>query len=125
MDLNNLAKNPEQIQQLITLLQSLLPTEPAVESPNPVKPSINPSRDNSGSTSKHHNKFLSMPEMNMHKEDHEVDQKLAKHAPTIRAREYDPVTVMCRMCGKKETISPSLVDSSNRYKCNKCSSTAG
>lgn len=126
MDLNQITQNPEQIKQLITLLQSLLPTDKDEAIPVPQQVSeTTTSKNNNSSHNKTNNKFLSMPEMNMHKEDTELDKKLAKHAPVARVREYDPVTVLCRVCGKKETISPSLIESVSRYKCNKCSSSAG
>lgn len=131
MDLNQLTQNPEQIKQLITLLQSLLPTETdtSVSSDNKTTSFVAKETDTNISSktkySQHTNKFLAMPEMNMHKEDAELDKKLAKHAPVARSREYDPITVLCRVCGKKETINPSLVESVGRYKCNKCSSSAG
>lgn len=123
MDLNQLSQNPEQIKQLITLLQSLLPSEVITDPPNS-QPSVNyPSKQKN--IKQHTNKFTDMPEMYMHKEDGELDKKLAKHAPVLRSREYEPVTVLCRVCGKKETVNPSLVESAGRYKCNKCAASAG
>jgi transposase-like protein len=67
-----------------------------------------------------------MFEKNMHKEDVEIDKKLAKHPPSARSREFTPVEVTCRVCGKTEEVNPSLIyDAPNRYKCNKCSRTPG
>jgi len=132
MDLNQLTQNPEQIKQLISLLEALLPNKnESDETPGPSgseaveDTSVTYATKNKPKEKVHQNKFLSMPEINMHKEDRELDQKLAKHAPVARARDYEPVTVICRLCGKKERISPALVESSSRYKCNKCSSSAG
>lgn len=71
------------------------------------------------------NRFLDMPEMTMHKEDIEIDRILAKHPPTPRNRSFIPITVMCRVCGRKEEVNPVLVESAERYKCNRCSSSAG
>jgi len=124
MDLNQLSQNPEQIQQLISLLQSLLPKESATATidQTTVSQTIEPTKQ---SKIQRTNKFTTMPEMNMHKEDSELDKKLAKHAPVIRSREYEPITVLCRVCGRKETVNPSLVESASRYKCNKCASSAG
>lgn len=131
MDLNQLLNNPDQIKQLITVLQQLLPKEQAAaetEADNQAQPQT-PSRqkviNNKNSYEHRENKFLSMPELNMHKEDTLVDKQLIKHPPVARARSFEPIQVTCRICGKTETVSPSLVDSSNRYKCNRCASTAG
>jgi hypothetical protein len=71
------------------------------------------------------NLFESMPERTMHKEDVLIDQKLRKFAPTQRSRNFKPINVNCRVCGKKESVNPSLIESVDRYKCNKCSSSAG
>ena len=71
------------------------------------------------------NKFLSMSERNMHKDDIEIDRKLRVAPLTERARHFDPVLVKCRVCGKEEKINPSLLESRERYKCNKCSTSAG
>lgn len=130
MDLNQLSQNPEQIQQLISLLQSLLPKEQQKSQKQENSTQIDIEQVHRGDKEerkqpKRENKFLSMPEINMHKEDRELDEKLAKHAPVARARAYDPITVLCRVCGKKETVSPSLVESAGRYKCNKCAASAG
>jgi hypothetical protein len=125
MDLSELSKNPDQLKQLISLLQNMLPsddTDESSEEPSPIK--TKSSRKPKGQTQSS-NKFLNMPEMNMHKEDSEIDKRLSKHPPVARSREFEPVTVKCRVCGKEETLNPSLVESVSRYKCNKCSSSAG
>lgn len=131
MDLNELGKNPEQIKQLIALLQNLLPSENVdngtVEDMGPENSSHIRSKT-IGKNDKRpasENKFLRMPEMNMHKEDAVLDKQLCKHPPVARAREYEPVNVRCRVCGKIEIVNPSLIESVVRYKCNKCATSAG
>ena len=63
---------------------------------------------------KYTNLFDKMSESRMHKDDVEIDKKLSK-----------PINVRCRVCGKTESINPSLVESVERYKCNKCSTSSG
>lgn len=143
MDPKDLLQDPEQIKNLISVLQSLLPKDE-----EPIKKSL-PKRKNKKDkeTSSHNdfvlndkiktkgrrsiqssyiNKFEKMSEFRMHKDDSEVDAKLAKHPPVARTREFEPVSVVCRICGKKEIVSPSLVhEGPSRYKCNNCSTQAG
>lgn len=72
------------------------------------------------------NKFDSMPERNLHKADTEIDKKLwANNKPTDRTRQTSLVSVRCRVCGKNEQVSAALVDSAERYKCNKCAAASG
>ena len=71
------------------------------------------------------NKFDSMPEHNMCKEDVEFDKKIRKPPPSARTRQFNYMNVQCRVCGKQEKVPPSLVESRERYKCNKCSTGAG
>ena len=72
------------------------------------------------------NKFDSMMEAHLHKEDIEIDKKLKKYDPTPRTRNFDPAKVVCRVCGKKEEINPALLsDTVDRYKCNNCARSAG
>ena len=71
------------------------------------------------------NKFDAMPEARMHKEDTSIDKKLIVSPPTQRSRTYQPVKARCRVCGRVESVNPSLVDSADRYKCNRCSASAG
>lgn len=129
MDLNELSKNPEQLKQLISLLQNLLPTDSQDETDEPEQTHTNPIRSKTiGKNDKKiasENKFLKMAEMNMHKEDSLVDKQLCKHPPVARAREYEPASVRCRICGKTEMVNPALVESIARYKCNKCATSAG
>lgn len=117
--------SPEQIQQMITMLQSMLPKtdhdQPKTEEQHTIKtkPSKKPSRE-------FVNKFDEMLESNLHKDDVIIDKALTKHAPTPRMRKYVPVDVKCRVCGKNEQINPALLnDMPERYKCNVCSRSAG
>lgn len=134
MDLNDLMKNPEQIKNLINVLQALLPKEDNTE----VKADDTQQDDdqnyqqfNIKTKNKHaipsgKNKFDSMAERNMHKDDTVIDQKLNQAPPTARHRHFAPINVVCRVCGKKESVSPSLVyESPSRYKCNNCATSAG
>lgn len=146
MDPKELLNNPEQIKNLISLLQSMLP-DTSDQTPTTSKKSKKKSvksqyQENEDSTSKFNtkiktknkrspqpstiNKFEKMSEFNMHKDDREVDKKLAKHPPVARTRDFEPVSVICRICGKKEDVSPALVyEGPSRYKCNNCSTQAG
>jgi predicted RNA-binding Zn-ribbon protein involved in translation (DUF1610 family) len=121
------------VQLLINLLQSLLPNQAEAvhdeEAPNKKQSKIKSKNQQSKKrTSKEdgRNKFSSMPEFTMHKEDTSIDRKLSKHPPVSRMREFDPIKVTCRICGKAEIVSPGLVlEGSARYKCNNCSTQAG
>ena len=82
---------PEQIQQMITMLQGMLPKEQAEdhvdEVDNPPAP-----LNNNIKTSKRRpqpssiNKFDTMAESRMHKDDIAIDKKLNKYGPTPRTR---------------------------------------
>lgn len=119
--------SPEQIKQMITMLQNMLPNNDEQSDPQQ-KSTTNDSiktvdRRPKPSTI---NKFDEMMEAHLHKEDIEIDKKLAKYDPTPRIRRFKPLDVVCRVCGKKETVSPNLLsDSPDRYKCNNCSRGAG
>ena len=131
MDLNELIKNPEQIQQLITVLQALLPKE-EVSTDNTKKP--NKSKKTSSIKTRKskvnhidddtENAFLKMPERNMHKEDIKIDKLLNQNDPTPRSRKFILIDVVCRSCGKKDKINPALTHDPSRYKCNNCSTSA-
>jgi len=72
------------------------------------------------------NLFDEMPEKDMHKSDTIIDKKLNVHPPSVRSRKFSMVTVQCRVCGKQEEISPSLIpEDKSRYKCNNCCSSQG
>lgn len=124
MDLEKLAKDPKKLQELISLLSSLLPDDTEDDeqySDSPIK-NNNKKLD---IKKKRQNKFSDMPESKMHREDIEIDKKLAKYPPTVRNRPVDFVEVTCRVCGKTEKISANVVDSRERYKCNNCSTSPG
>jgi hypothetical protein len=73
-----------------------------------------------------YNKFESMPEKNMHKDDTRIDKMLSQHSPTQRTRQFNLMDVTCRVCGRTDSINPALVyDAGNRYKCNRCSKIPG
>lgn len=117
----------EDIKQLIEILQRGLveESEPSSENNEPeiFEKSYKKNNTKKNSTK---NKFLDMPESKMHKSDTEIDKLLSKHGPVARTREYSPVSVICRVCGKKESVHPTLVlEGPARYKCNKCSSSEG
>ena len=136
MDINKLKQDPEKIQQLIDLLGSLLPEEEG-EQPKTAKKKVTKKKTTKKKTATRRNsktkkqestnKFLDMPEMNMHKEDGEIDKQLQKFPPTPRTRPTaENISVRCRICGKEESISQGLLfEGSNRYKCNKCSTQSG
>lgn len=121
MDLDNLSQNPEQIKQLIGLLQSLLPndSQPAKQ-PKKIRKTR---KSQKKSAPVDNNKFLQMAEANMHKDDLEIDKKLAKFPPTPRSRKFTSIEVRCRSCGKTEIVNPVLVHDKDRYKCNRCSAS--
>jgi hypothetical protein len=131
--------SPEQIKLMIQMLQKMLPevskktktsssqhVEEDEEEEYKARP---PRKQNSSSkkkTNNRHNKFEEMMEMNMHKEDILIDKKLRIHPTVPRARRFKTVKATCRVCGKSEEINPGLVpESIDRYKCNKCSTSAG
>jgi hypothetical protein len=132
MDLNDLKNNPEQIKNLIDILSSLLPdndSKPKVKKQTPKK--TNTSRPSAIKTNKSKAKsdginiFDSMREKDAHKEDTEIDKKLNRYPPTERARPIEQIAVQCRCCGRKEKINRGLLIEKDRYKCNKCSISAG
>lgn len=146
MDPKELLNNPEQIKNLILLLQSMLPdtTDPVpVTKKKRKKKSVKlqdqeiedsslsfntkiKTKNKRSPQPSSINKFEKMSEFNMHKDDGEVDKKLAKHPPVARTRDFEPISVVCRICGKKEDVSPALVyEGPSRYKCNNCSTQAG
>jgi hypothetical protein len=121
----------QDIKQLITILQKMLSdnedeqTNSSSEESNTLPVRTLKTHNKKMSSTKHYNKFMDMPEKNMHKEDTEIDKRLSKGEPTPRTRSFNFVDVICRICGKKESISPALVDSISRYKCNTCSTSSG
>lgn len=130
MDLENLGANPEQIKQLISLLSALLPSDKpkTADVPEEEEEDISPIKTKKVRQNKKKsvNKFLNMPEANMHKDDIEIDKKLQKFPPTARNRPSNLVSITCRVCGKQEEIASVLAsESRGRYKCNQCSTNPG
>ena len=139
MDLNELMKNPEQIQNLIEVLQALLPKqkEQKEEAPQqdipeeeveyrPESIMKTKSKKRAREASGIPNKFEKMSEFAMHKEDVAIDKALSKSPPVARTRDFEMIEVTCRVCSKKETISPALLfEAPSRYKCNNCSTQSG
>lgn len=123
--------SPKQIKQMINMLSAMLPKEAeeeAEEIPEPVQQKTfrSPIKSkNIDTKSKRVNKFEQMAEFTMHKEDIAFDKKVTKQPPVPRTRQYVPVTVKCRVCGKEQSVNPMLIESVDRYKCNKCSAMAG
>jgi len=146
MDPNELLKNPEQIQALIGALQVLLNQSTGEKQPieNQQKTTTAPSKPESTIKTKgrqkvksHNiqskqvesesiNKFEQMSEFRMHKDDCNIDKKLSVVPPVARMRDFEFIDVICRVCGRTESVAPSLMfDSPSRYKCNNCSTQAG
>lgn len=114
----------DDIKQLIAILQKGLSDDE--EDQETVKNKRNITKTKAKNrVKKSKNLFDSMSEANMHKDDIEIDRKLKKFPPTQRSRDYKPLKVCCRVCGKQELTNPALVESVERYKCNKCSTSAG
>jgi hypothetical protein len=129
MSLNN-----EDIKQLIAILQRGLTdsddedteSEPVKKQKTTKKSANIKNIDKVDNKSKQINKFDTMMERDMHKNDLKIDQLLSVHPPTTRSREFEPVKVQCRVCQRVEEINPNLVfDSPGRYKCNRCSGAPG
>lgn len=147
MDPNELLSNPENIKALISVLQGLLNTTTTSEGETgqPKNSSVAPSKKGSSINTKGRqkvgnknnisskkieidsvNKFEQMAEFRMHKDDCALDKKLSVAPPVARMRDFDFVDVVCRICGRKESIPPALLfDSPSRYKCNNCSTQSG
>lgn len=133
MDLNELIKNPDQVKSLIAILQGLLPKESETASESDSEDEFtNQAIKTKGLKNRKKqdpskNKFLSMPEKDMHKDDVAIDRVLAQSSPVARTREYEPIKVKCRVCGKEDMVNPSIVYDlrEGRYKCNKCSTSSG
>ena len=117
MDLSNSAE----IKQLISLLENLLE-----KNSNEPESKIKTKTTRGDNRKRTKNKFIDMPEKDMHKNDTKIDQKLCVSPPTPRPRKSKPVKAKCRVCGKTESVSSNVIpESTERYKCNKCSATAG
>ena len=123
-----MALDKDDIKQLIAILQKGLVDDASEESLSEETNSIPKSGGTTPKKSKAKktkNKFDTMTEAKMHKDDVEIDRKLRKLPPTQRSRNYKPLKVRCRVCNKEELTNPALVESHERYKCNKCSTSAG
>lgn len=121
---------PQQIQQMIAMLQSMLPTSEPTNDEQPVEMAHvdNPIKTKTPRKvgGKFENKFDQMMEARLHQEDKEIDKALAIHAPTPRSRRFEPISVVCRVCGKNETVNPAVLsESKDRYKCNACARSPG
>jgi lysyl-tRNA synthetase class I len=113
--------NNDDIKQLIAILQRGLSDDNIEENIPKKKPKAKKQDKNQ----QRKNLFNQMAEFRMHKEDVEIDRKLKKQPPTERTRSYKPISVKCRVCGKSEEINPSLIESIERYKCNRCCTSPG
>jgi lysyl-tRNA synthetase class I len=122
---------PEQITQMIAMLQSMLPQQKEPVSSgdheletidtSPIKTKTN--RRMPGNFA---NKFDSMMEAQLHKADTAIDKALSVYGPTPRSRKFEPVSVKCRVCGRTEEINPNLLsEAQERYKCNGCARSPG
>ena len=120
-----MALNEDDIKQLIAILQKGLSSDNDDEPVTAKKTNGRKSKTGTTKNKKSTNNFDKMPEKQMHKEDVEVDQKLHKFAPTPRRGTFKPLKIQCRVCGKVDSVHPSLVETMDRYKCNKCSVISG
>jgi hypothetical protein len=114
--------NEDDIRQLIAILSKGLSDDQHTPK---AKSSPRKSKTNTKIKKASINKFEKMEEFGMCKEDTEFDKRVKKPPPSIRNRPFDFISVQCRVCGKKEKVAPSLIESTERYKCNKCSTGAG
>ena len=140
---NKLPQDPEQIQQMIDLLQTMLEAQETEDDSEPeVKPKTRRKKVSKKTATKKKtttrkrtskikeedsdNKFLSMNEFNMYRENPEVAKKLYNQPPMRRRPTKSLVDVTCRVCGKREKVSSALLyNGTERYKCNKCASSPG
>lgn len=114
----------EDIKSLIAILQKGLEDDDTNKQVSVDKPKAK-KRTTTQKKEIRENKFLSMKEKDMHKDDVLIDQKLNTLPPTSRSRQYKPMKVKCVICGKQDTVSPSLMQDRSRYKCNSCSASPG
>jgi hypothetical protein len=120
--------SPDQILQMISMLQKMLPKENTTKEHEEeiISQAAEEKPLHKKSRPKFVNKFDQMQESKLHKEDTAVDKLLSVYSPTPRHRDFDPVEVKCRVCGKSEKINPNILyDSPSRYKCNNCSRSPG
>lgn len=117
----------DDIKALIAILQKGLVEEDTEEEGDIeiVKSRVKKSQPKVSKKKKSQNKFEKMAEFKMCKEDVEIDKKIKKPPPSARNRPFDYVKVQCRVCGKKDKVAPAIIESIDRYKCNKCATGAG
>ncbi|NBU33447.1 hypothetical protein EB118_21380 [bacterium] len=125
-----MALNNDDIKALIAILQKGLEHSETEEEPDNtpvVKKTKSGKKSRSSSSGKKNiNKFDNMPEINMHKEDIAIDKKLTRSlSPTPRREAFKPIEVSCRVCHRTDMVDPSIIESIDRYKCNKCAISAG
>lgn len=74
------------------------------------------------STGPRPNKFLTSDISGLHKQDHEIDEKLWKgRQPVSRGdRVSDVIEIECYECGEPVLIASNLAIPDGRVKCNKC-----
>lgn len=121
--------SPNQIKQMIELLQNMLPQtqeQPADSGMDKEQDANNiktkkPRKNKKGSFV---NEFENMQEFKLHKEDVEVDKRLKQFPTTARTRRYNAKEVQCRVCGRKDKVHPMFAND-GRYKCNNCSRASG
>lgn len=129
-----MSSKKETVEQIYHLLMSLVEDEDTSEQPKAIKPKTRKPKTQKKTTTRatakktkteSSNKFLSMKEMHMFKEDIAIDRKLNVMGPSPRTRHFATVNVQCRVCGKTEEVNPSLVSEAQRYKCNECARSGG
>jgi len=126
-----MSNKKETVEQIYKLLMALVDDdeEQATEEEKPKKKSTTSKNKRVANSKKTKavstNKFDSMPERNMFKEDTVIDKKLRVIDPCPRTRSFNTIEVACRVCGKKENLNPVLVNEPTRYKCNGCSRSGG
>ena len=133
-----MSNKKETIEQIVDLLRSLVDDEPEKEEveTKPKRRTTKKKASNKKSTTARTkkitqskatstNKFDSMPERNMFRDDVAIDRKLSVQPPSPRTRTYSTIAVTCRSCGKREEVNPGLVHDATRYKCNTCSQSGG
>lgn len=118
----------DDIKQLIAILQRGLTngdTEPVENITKKKQSKTRKKTQKKTDQPKRQNKFDMMPERAMHKDDVLIDQKLIKSPPTPRREAFIPLKMVCRVCGKTEDVDPSMIESPDRFKCNRCAISAG
>jgi excinuclease UvrABC ATPase subunit len=132
-----MSNKKETIEQIVDLLRSLVDDEPETEEVKPAKKratkkkttlkksSTARTKKTTPAKTTSSNKFDSMPERNMFRDDIAIDKKLSIQPPSPRTRSFNTIEVTCRSCGKSEKVNPSLVHEPTRYKCNTCSRSGG